>query len=250
MQIYIGWDDREAKACKVAEYSLWKHQSVGALISGFLSSTHIAQYNRPEEMRGNQRWDLVSDAPMSTMHACVRFFVPFLSGFRGLALFVDGDVFFRKEGAHKLFSLANSKCAVQCVFHPDYLFEEQHGTKMDGQIQTSYKRKNWSSVMLFNCGHESNRWLTPDNINKTPGRDLHRFCWLHDWEIGELPKEYNHLVGVNEQNSDAKIVHHTLGPPNMEGYEDSEFADEWFCLLEEADVCALPVTNELVRKNF
>jgi hypothetical protein len=51
-------------------------------------------------------------------------------------------------------------------------------SKMDGQVQTAYARKNWSSFILFNCDHPANRALTLEMVNTLPGRDLHRLCWL------------------------------------------------------------------------
>lgn len=98
---------------------------------------------------------------------------------------------------------------------------------MDGQEQTRYARKNWSSVMLFNLAHTSNQNLTVDLVNSVPGRDLHRFCWLQDDEIGELEPEWNFLVGHTDPSINPKIVHFTEGTPNLPGYENVPFADEW-----------------------
>jgi hypothetical protein len=126
---------------------------------------------------------------------------------------------------HDLFAMADPSKAVMCVQHPNYVPAET--TKMDGQMQTLYARKNWSSVVLFNGSHPSNRALTLDLINTVPGRDLHRFCWLKDEEIGALPLEWNWLAGVSEIIDDPKLVHFTLGTPNMPGYDDGVYADEW-----------------------
>jgi hypothetical protein len=97
---------------------------------------------------------------------------------------------------------------------------------MDGQVQTRYSRKNWSSVFVLDADHPSNKNLTVALVNSVPGRDLHRFCWLEDDDIGELGAEWNYLVGHSE-HPDPKIVHFTDGIPSMPGYENSEFADEW-----------------------
>jgi hypothetical protein len=105
--------------------------------------------------------------------------------------------------------------------------QPQSGMKMDGQIQTSYARKNWSSVCAFNCDHPANKALTFNLVNSVPGRDLHRFCWLKDGEIGELPAEWNWLVGHSDPAVDPALVHFTDGIPTMPGYEDCAFADEW-----------------------
>jgi hypothetical protein len=123
-----------------------------------------------------------------------------------------------------LFALADDRYALMCVQH-----EPQIGPtrKMDGQAQLAYRCKNWSSVMLINCAHPANGRLDLDLINAAPGRDLHAFCWLAGDLIGELPGEWNHLVGVDEPRPDAKLVHFTLGCPDMRGYEACEHGDEW-----------------------
>jgi hypothetical protein len=101
-------------------------------------------------------------------------------------------------------------------------------TKMNGHAQTQYARKNWSSVVLFQCGHPANRALTRELVNTVPGRDLHAFCWLKDEEIGSLPAEWNYLVGVSPSNPNPALVHYTTGTPAMPGYEHGEFSDEWY----------------------
>jgi lipopolysaccharide biosynthesis glycosyltransferase len=126
----------------------------------------------------------------------------------------------------ELFNLADDKYAVMVVKHKQY---NSGMVKMDGQIQTYYSRKNWSSVVLWNCNHEANKRLSLDDLNKWPGRDLHAFKWLADEEIGELPKEWNHLVGVNEPNPDAKILHFTLGGGWFEGWGNKYPEDKlWY----------------------
>jgi hypothetical protein len=109
--------------------------------------------------------------------------------------------------------------------------------KFLGAIQYQYPRKNWSSVMLFNCGHEHCKRLTPEYINKTEGLNLHRFHWTHEDYIGSLPVEWNHLVGEYHENPDAKIAHHTLGGPWFNEYRNTEFSDEWFSMKEKMEYC-------------
>jgi hypothetical protein len=100
---------------------------------------------------------------------------------------------------------------------------------MDGQQQTQYARKNWSSVMLWNLDHPAHDAVTSELLNSVPGRDLHRFCWLDDELIGALPPAWNYLVGHTRlpDPKDAKLVHFTEGTPDMLGYESCEFSDEW-----------------------
>ena len=96
------------------------------------------------------------DALASTEFTFTRFLIPTITEYNGWALFIDCD-FVALEDVAKLFAQANDKYAVMCAQH-DYTPKE--GVKMDGQQQTSYPRKNWSSMMLVNCGHPSNARLT------------------------------------------------------------------------------------------
>jgi lipopolysaccharide biosynthesis glycosyltransferase len=137
---------------------------------------------------------------------------------------MDCDVLIRSDLV-ELFALADQKKALQCVQH------QQEGggtTKMDGQTQTFYARKNWSSVMLLNLWHPAMRTLTLQKLNTWTGRALHGFNWLDDQFVGEIPHEWNHLVGVDAPDPDAKIVHFTLGIPSMPGYQSCEHSAEWW----------------------
>jgi hypothetical protein len=98
---------------------------------------------------------------------------------------------------------------------------------MDGQLQTRYARKNWSSFIIFNCEHEANKVLTPEMVNVLPGRDLHRLCWLEDELIGALDPAWNYLVGHSDPAIVPKCIHWTSGVPDMIGHENTEYADDW-----------------------
>lgn len=227
--IWIGFDPREAAAFAVARASARRLMTAPYPIHGVVLTDLQSDglYTRPLEFRASaadrpQMWDPVSDAPMSTQHAIARFLVPYLAG-TGWALFMDGDVLVRGNLA-RLFDGLDASKALYCVQHRDL---DAGGIKMDGQAQTLYARKNWSSVMAFNCDHHANRALTPALINSLPGRDLHRFCWLEDSQIGALDPTWNHLVGVNAPAHDPSVVHFTLGVPDMPGYSHVPYADEW-----------------------
>lgn len=226
--IWLGWDPREAAAFAVARSSLRQHRNLPIPIYGLVLDTLRAQglYSRPAERRGGRLWDPISAAPMSTEFAISRFLVPHLAK-RGWALFLDGDILCRADIAG-LFELADPAKAVMVVKH---VHNPADNLKMDGQVQTAYPRKNWSSCMLFNCDHPSNAGLTVGLVNSVPGRDLHRFCWLQDHEIGELPPKFNYLVGHTEGVDNPVIAHFTDGVPSMPGYESQEYADEWRAAL-------------------
>jgi lipopolysaccharide biosynthesis glycosyltransferase len=148
--------------------------------------------------------------------------VPFIAQ-SGWALFMDGDVLVRGNLA-RLFEGLDPHKAVYCVKHDHQPAER---SKMDGQLQTQYTRKNWSSVMLWNVEHPANRKLTLEAVNTLPGRDLHRLCWLDDDQIGELHPCWNWLADVSDPVIDPAIVHFTNGLPDMAGYENAAYADEW-----------------------
>lgn len=221
--VWIGADPREVAAFAVARGSIRRKLTTPLPIKGIILKDleRDGLYTRKTEIKDGKLWDTISGAPMSTEFAISRFFTPLLAK-DGWALFVDCDVMARVN-LNELFQLADPKYALMCVQH-DYTPKQT--TKMDGQIQTVYSRKNWSSVMLFNVDHPSNKNLTLEMLNTVPGRDLHRFCWLKDTEIGALDPKWNFLVGESPA-TDAAIVHFTLGAPCMPGYESVQYADEW-----------------------
>jgi hypothetical protein len=230
--VWIGYDPREAAAfavaCRTARRRVSSSTSVRGLVLADLRASGL--YCRPTELRPSLvdcpvLWDVISEAPMSTEHACARFLVPLVNTNGGWAMFADADVMFRTS-LDAVFESLDPRFALYCVKHNYETTTTM--TKMDGQVQQSYARKNWSSVMIFNCDHPSNDPLHGTGlVNSVPGRDLHRFCWLKDEEIGELDLSLNHLVGIRPPRNDAKIVHFTLGTPDMHGYETCEYATEW-----------------------
>lgn len=224
-KVYIGYDRREADAYRVAEFSLRRHASRPVTVTPLKLNRLQAQglSQRPYRIYRNSLWDILSDAPCSTEFSNTRFLTPLLAQ-SGWALFIDCDMLFLGDVA-RLFALADPRYAVMCVKHQH---AGDEGVKMDGCEQTRYARKNWSSVMLFNCDHAANAGLTLDVVNGAPGRDLHRFCWLDDEEIGELPPTWNWLVGVQPKPADVHLAHYTLGMPFMAGYERSPHSDLWW----------------------
>ncbi|TGQ95408.1 hypothetical protein EN851_07780 [Mesorhizobium sp. M8A.F.Ca.ET.208.01.1.1] len=227
--IWIGFDPREADAFAVCRHSIHRYLIAPVPVRGVVLSQVRARglYTRPTSRREGRLWDDISGAPMATEFACSRFLVPHLAG-SGWALFMDGDMLARTD-LQRLFALADPDKAVMVVKHDH---RPRETVKMDGQAQTLYARKNWSSVMLFNCDHPANAALTPELVNTLPGRDLHRFCWLDDAEIGALDPQWNFLVGHSDPEIDPAIVHFTDGTPAMAGYEDCAYADEWRAELE------------------
>lgn len=238
--IWIGFDPRESAAFDVAKYSIRRRLTQPIPIRGVVLSHLQAAglYRRPTTRRVNSegRFDVIDelsirydyDGRISTEHANARFLVPHLAK-EGWALFTDGDVLAR-EGANvaRLFEKLDTRFACYCVKHQH---QPKATVKMDGQVQTVYPRKNWTSFMAWNCGHKAVRELTLNMVNNLPGRDLHALGWIDDEDIGSLDPAWNHLVGEVPHDPDAKIAHFTCGTPDMPGYETQPFADEWLAEL-------------------
>ncbi len=157
-----------------------------------------------------------------------RFLVPYLSGFNGWALFVDGDHLFQDDLA-KLWALRDERYAVQVVKH-DYKTSCKRkyvGSPIEND-NVDYPQKNWSSVVLWNCAHPSNRILTREFVTEAGGQFLHRFHWLKDEEVGALPLEWNYLVREpNQSPGYPKLVHYTLGIPGFHNYQNDPFSYPW-----------------------
>jgi len=152
-----------------------------------------------------------------------RFLTPFLFDFKGWAIFADGDMICRSDIA-KLWSLRDDSKAVLCAKH-DY--KTKMTDKYLGNKNQDYPRKNWSSLVLWNCGHPKNSILTPEFVQRQTGAFLHRFTWLQDEEIGEISKDWNWLTTEYEENYKANLLHYTLGTPCFKDFKNSDMADEW-----------------------
>lgn len=238
--IWIGYDPREAAAFAVARYSARRFMTQPIPARGIVlddlrekglytrEMTTRNIFNEAAEKWSKVLWDKISDAPCATEFSISRFLTPHLAG-RGWALFMDCDMLVRAN-LTRLFEEAERQPdkALLCVQHAHAPVQT---TKMDGQIQTVYPRKNWSSFMMFNCDHPANQALTVEAVNSLPGRDLHRFCWLEDGLIGDLDGCWNFLVGHSDPEIEPNVVHFTDGIPLMEGYENVPYADEWRAML-------------------
>ena len=210
VKIYIGFDQRESVAYHTFVQSLIDHASIPLVITPLAVKT-LKGYKEKHEDKSN---DFVYS----------RFLTPFLNDFKGWAIFVDGDMICQTD-IKELLDLRDNSKALQVVKH-DY--KTKANQKYLGNINQDYPRKNWSSVILWNCTHPKHKILTPDFIANQTGKYLHRFSWLEDEEIGELPKEWNWLATEYPKNEQANIIHYTLGTPCFKDYRDAEMSDIWF----------------------
>lgn len=220
LRVYIGYDDREVDAFEVCSFSLRKSASVPLEIIPL----------RQSDLRERGVYSRPVDEPASTQFTFTRFLVPFLNDYRGKAVFCDCDFLFTKDIAEAL-SFLGEDLAVACVQHE---YTPKSAVKMDGQKQVAYPRKNWSSFILWNCGHPLHRALTPDLVNTESGAFLHRFQWLPDHAIGSVPLEWNWLEGEYERPPNPPAaIHFTNGGPWFDNYQKVEFGDLWKAALEE-----------------
>jgi hypothetical protein len=219
-RIFIGWDQREPEAFDVAKFSLTRRASIP------VSVTPI----KVAELRAQGLYRRDADPLAATEFTYTRFLTPALAGYSGWALFCDCDFLWLGDIAG-LLEYTQAPKAVYCVQH-DYRPKE--ATKMDGAVQTVYPRKNWSSLMLFNCDHPSVQDLTPEVVNRESGAYLHRMQWAADDEIGALPVDWNWLEGWNEKPTQGtpKAVHFTRGGPWFENWRHVDYGDLWLAERE------------------
>jgi len=221
LRVFIGYDEREADAYAVCEYSLRRHASIPVEVVPV--SHRTPPFSRKSHYVGNQRYDNLDGKPFSTDFAFARFLVPHLCGFKGWALFSDCDFLFKGDVA-ELEQHVRPDRAVSVVKHN---YSPSFQMKMDGMVQTRYARKNWSSLILWNCGHPSNKALDAHSVNTKHGTWLHSFGWLSADEIGGLPLAWNWLEGEYPPLSRPKAIHYTNGGPWMKQWLNVEFASEW-----------------------
>lgn len=225
--IFIGYDPRERAATTVLIDSLYQHSSAPLAITPLVT---------PQlERQGLYRRE--RDPKQSTAFSFTRFLVPHLMGYQGWAVFLDCDILCRADIA-ELWALRDERHALMVVQH-DHVPTES--TKFLGELQSAYPKKNWSSVMLFNCAHCTA--LTPEYVNRATGLDLHRFHWLEgDHQIGALPERWNHLVAVQEPpqtgaaDGGPALLHWTLGGPWFRDMRTmgGPLAAEWFSARDDA----------------
>lgn len=228
LRIYIGWDRREDEAYQVCKLSIVRRTSAPVHITSLKINDLIGRglYRRTwTRNQKGQRIDSRDGKPFSTDFSFTRFLVPALQNYRGYALFCDCDFLFRADVAELFdFTRSDPGRAAWCVKHQH---DPKELVKMDGQEQTRYRRKNWSSLVLWNCAHPAHRALTTEAVNEKPGSWLHGFEWLKDEEIGSIPVEWNWLEGWSPPSIQPKAVHYTRGGPWFEEYKNVQHATAW-----------------------
>lgn len=213
-KIFIGYTSYQDIVYQVAKYSIESRSSD-------CECYPIIQ----QSLRDLGIYRRVQTKKESTEFSITRFLTPWLAGYQGWVLFCDNDVVLLDD-INNLFAQTDDKYAVMCVKHS---YAPENETKLDGKIQSIYPRKNWSSVVLWNCDHPKNKFITPDLVNEVSPLYLHRFMWLEDEEIGSIHHEWNWLVDwYSEPNDGApKLLHYTNGGPYFRNYQNVSYADVW-----------------------
>lgn len=224
LRIFIGYDPVESVAWHTMAHSILSRSSLPVALVPVNLANLKSIYTRPR------------DPKQSNEFSFTRFLVPYLSSYQGYAAFFDCDQMLRTDVA-ELFEIARAAPdkAVHVVQH-DY--EPKDDIKYLNTVQYRYPRKNWSSVVLWNCGHPANRRITPELVNTASAMELHRFQWLEDAQIGALNARWNWLVGeFAEPPADVRLVHWTVGGPYFHEYRGSDFAEEWFSEFNRMSHC-------------
>ena len=209
-KIFIGFDQREACAYHTFVQSLINHSSIPLDITP-LCLKSLAGYKELHRDGGN---DFVYS----------RFLSPFLNNFDGWAIYADGDMVCQAD-ILELLKLKDDSKAVMVAKHN---YQTKQTKKYFNNKNENYPKKNWSSVILWNCSHPKHKILTPEFIQNQSGKFLHRFSWLNEDEIGEIPLEWNWLALEYPENKEAKIIHYTLGTPCLKEYKDTNMSDIWY----------------------
>ena len=212
MRIFIGHDSRHSQATRVCKKSILNNSKPGEHKITYLDKALLVKigiYGR-QEVKGE-----------STEFSFTRFYVPLLSHYKGVSLFIDNDFIFKCNPTELEKYLKNKSVAV--VKHK---LDNISNTKMDGVENKSYPKKCWSSLMLFNNSKLKN--LTKEYLDGATPADLHQFDWVDEKDVSEIPRSYNHLVGYYKKHNKIKAIHYTQGGPWFESCKNSELSEEWW----------------------
>ena len=219
--IFIGFDSREAIDYSVLSNSIVRHSSSPISITPIKLSNLI--FYKETHTDG------------STEFSYSRFLVPYLMDYKGWAIYMDSDMLCLSD-ITELWNLIDDQFALMCVQHN---YQTKQHTKMWGVPNNNYPRKNWSSLMLINCGHPAVRSLTPNTIETSTGAHLHQLEWLDTRLIGSLPDKWNWLADEYGTTDNASLVHYTLGSPDE--YKQPPMSELWFAefkLLTNNNECS------------
>ena len=234
IKVFIGYDPVESVAWHTMAASIYRQSSRPVAIVPINLANLKGIFNRPR------------DPKQSNEFSFTRFLVPYLCNFEGQGIFFDCDQMLRTDIA-EIFSVIEEQPG-KAVYVVKHTYEPRDDVKYLNTVQYKYPRKNWSSVVLWNCCHEKNKIVTPDFVKNSDGLKLHRFTWLEDNEIGELDMRWNWLVGEYcDPPNDVKNVHWTVGGPYFHEYANTNFSQEWF---HERDLMQFCLQSEPIKSSM
>ena len=230
--IFVGYDASTAEAFLACSGSITENTKDSTPVIHPLQHRNLRRdglfYRQWDIDEVGQYWDKEDGRPFSTEFSFSRFCTVDWArrmGYTGWVMFCDSDFIFLSD-LTKLFDYAR-KYPDKALLTVQFDWQPAEEMKMDGRIQSQYNRKLWSSLMMFNMDHPANAGLTTQLVNTASGSDLHRFCWLSDDDIGELPGGWNWIEGISSDHQTPFAVHHSHGLPIHPGYETSRYAEEW-----------------------
>ena len=213
LKIFIGYDSRERIAYHVLSQSILANSSIPVSITP-INLKNIRGFYRKAKTKKH-----------STEFSISRFLTPYLSDYKGYSLFLDCDFIVLEDIAKLLkFVLKKSNKVVWCVKHKDYIPKDK--IKFLREKQLPYKKKNWSSFMVFN--NAKCKILTPKLVSKAHGLYLHQFKWTKESFIGSLPNNWNVLVGEQKFPKKINALHYTLGGPYFKKHSNCQGSKFWF----------------------
>ena len=187
LKIFIGFDDRQIISFTTLVASVYEKATKPVAVSPLVLET------LPITRRG------------LTPFTFSRFLVPWLCGYKGVAIFMDADMLFVSDVCELENSISDD-IAVSVV------------KSLDKFEQTSF--------MLINCEHASHKLLTPEFVEETQ-IDLHGLEWLKENEVGALDPKWNQLVGYQSIDTTSGNLHYTMGIPAFAETSTSEGAQQW-----------------------
>ena len=225
LRVVIGFDRSEVPAY---------HTLCNSIITRASRPVEIIPLHEPTLRADNIYW---REDRGSTDFAFSRFLTPYLCNYKGFGLFIDCDMVVMDD-ITDLFSHITQWNAVSVCKHE---YTPTSATKFGGNKQTSYPRKLWSAVTLFNCSNQKVKNLTPKMVNEMSGSDLHRFTWVgnDNSRIGEIPEEWHWIPNHSESRvniEEAALIHYTEGGPWHDDYKDRGSQAEKIWLEEHAKI--------------
>ncbi|OUS10619.1 hypothetical protein A9Q90_00635 [Gammaproteobacteria bacterium 54_18_T64] len=224
LKVFIGYDPVESTAWHTMAHSILEQSSRPVALVPVNTANFKQFFSRERETK------------QSNAFSISRFLVPYLADYQGAAVFFDCDMLLRCDIA-ELFTVLDEQ-PDKAVYVVKHSYEPRDDIKYLDTVQYKYPRKNWSSVVVWNCAHPANRVLTADFVNSATALELHRFTWLDDEQIGELDVRWNWLVGeYDDPPEDVKNIHWTVGGPYFHEYREADFAEEWFTGNRRMNYC-------------